>query len=79
MIKNFQEQHAASLARIVAGVDVLVARVTVEDEVLTVRADEVGQAMLTLHGTPTPGLKVAVKVEYVTMSAADFSALPEWQ
>lgn len=69
----------AWLARIVAGADVLAARVTVDDEVLTVRADQVGQAMLTLHGTPEPGLKVSVKVEYLAMSATDFDALPEWQ
>lgn len=79
MIQNFQEQHAASLARIVAGADVLAARVTVDDEMLIVRADQVGQAMLTLHGTPTPGLKVAAQVEYLAMSAVDFAALPDWQ
>lgn len=39
MSEIFQAQHAASLARIIAGADVLAARVTVGDEVLTVRAD----------------------------------------
>lgn len=79
MNEQFQKQHAASLARIVAGADVLAARVTIEDEVLTVRVDQVGQAMLTLHGTPAPGLQVSVKVEYFAMSASEFNALPEWQ
>jgi len=72
-------QYAASMARIAAGVDVLVARVTVADEVLTVRSDQVGQAMATLHGTPLPGMAVAAQVEYLAMSAADFAALPDWQ
>ncbi|MBY0242134.1 MAG: hypothetical protein K2X55_22765 [Burkholderiaceae bacterium] len=79
MNETFQAQHAASLARIVAGADVLVARVTVADEVLTVRADQVGQAMVKLHGAPIPGMQVAVIVDYVAMSAADFAALPDWQ
>lgn len=78
MSENFQEQHAASLARIAAGAGVLAARVTVNDEMLTVRADQIGQAMLTLHGTPMRDMKVAAQVEYVTMSAADFAALPDW-
>jgi len=77
--KQFQQAHAAGLARIAAGTDVLVARVIVGDEVLTVRADQVGQAMLTLHGTPTPGMTVDAKVEFMAMSADEFSALPDWQ
>lgn len=79
MNQTFQERHAASLARIVTGSDVLAARVTVEDEVLTVRADQVGQAMVVLHGTPVPGLHVDAKVEYIAMSAEAFAALPDWQ
>lgn len=79
MSQNFQEQHAANLERIGAGVDVLAARVTVADEVLTVRADQVGQAMVTLHGTPIPGMTVAAQVEYFAMSATDFASLPDWQ
>lgn len=79
MNANFQAQHAASLARIVAGADVLVARVTVGDDVLTVRADQVGLAMVTLHGTPVPGMNVLAQVEYAAMSAVDFAALPDWQ
>lgn len=79
MNETFQAQHAASLARIVAGADVLAARVTVGDEVLMVRADQVGQAMVTLHGTPVPGMQVAAKVDYVAMSATEFAALPDWQ
>ncbi|MBA5689154.1 hypothetical protein [Rugamonas apoptosis] len=67
------------MARIVAGADVLAARVTVDDELLTVRADQVGQAILTLHGAPKPGLKVVAQVEYLAMSAVDFAALPDWQ
>jgi hypothetical protein len=79
MKQTFQEQHAASLRRIVSGADVLVANVTVEDEVLTVRPDQVGQAMFTLHGAPTLGLIVSVKIEYAAMSATDFASLPDWQ
>ena len=79
MNQNFQERHRASLERIVAGADVLAARVTVGDEVLTVRADQVGQAMVTLHGTPMPGMQVVAQVDYVAMSATDFAALPDWQ
>ncbi|CAN0626032.1 conserved protein of unknown function [Burkholderia multivorans] len=79
MSQDFQKQHAASLARIAAGEDVLAARVTVNNDMLIVRADQVGQAMVTLHGTPKPGLMVSVKVEYLAMPAADFDALPDWQ
>jgi hypothetical protein len=63
MNQTFQEQHAAGLARISAGTDVLAARVSVDDEVLTVRADQVSLALATLHGTPTPGLKVVTKID----------------
>lgn len=79
MSKHLEGQHAASLARIVAGIEVLAARVTVDHEVLTVRADQVGHAIAKLHGMPAPGMRVAAEVEYVAMSAADFAALPDWQ
>lgn len=79
MKQTFQEQHAASLSRIAAGTDVLVARVIVDDEVLTVRPEQLGQAILTLHGTPAAGLNVSVEVQYLHMSASDFDALPDWQ
>lgn len=79
MNQTFQEQHAAGLARIAAGTDILAARVNVGGEVLTVRADQVGVAMVTLHGTPTPGLAVSAKVEYFALAAVEFDALPDWQ
>lgn len=79
MTQSFQDQHAASLVRIAAGGDILAARVTVDSQVLTVRADQVGLALVTLHGTPTPGLKVSINVEYLAMSAHEFESLPEWQ
>ncbi len=79
MSDNFQGQHAASVARIMAGTEVLAARVTLNDEVLIVHANQVGQAMLMLHGDPVPGMTVVPKVEYVAMSVADFAALPDWQ
>jgi len=67
------------MARVVTGTAVLAARATVDDEVLTILPAQVGQVMVTLHGTPVPGLQVVRKVEYVAMSAEDFAALPHWQ
>jgi hypothetical protein len=79
MNQTFQEQHAAGLARIAAGTDILAARANVNGEVLTVRSDQVGLAMVTLHGAPTPGLAVSAKDEYFAMPAVEFDALPDWQ
>lgn len=79
MNQTFQDRHAATLERITAGTDVLAARVSVDGEVLTVRADQVGAAMVVLHGTPTAGLAVSAKIEYFAMSAVEFDALPDWQ
>lgn len=79
MNQNLPAQHAASLSRIAAGVDVLAARVKVDDQVLTVRADQTGQALRVLHGTPEPGLRVAADIEYFAMPVEEFAALPDWQ
>lgn len=78
MNQTFQEQHSASLARIAAGTDILVVRVDVDGEVLTVRADQVGAAIVTLHGTPTPGQTVSAKLDYFLMPVVEFDALPDW-
>jgi hypothetical protein len=79
MNQTFQAQHSASLACIAAGTDILVVRVDVDGEVLTVRAEQVGAAMVTLHGTPTPGLAVSAKVDYFSMPVVEFDELPDWQ
>lgn len=79
MTQDFQQQHAARLAQMSAGDDVLAARVTIDDETLVVRAEDVGRAIGTLNGDPLPGTKVVVTIEYVAMSAAEFTALPEYQ
>lgn len=79
MSQNLTAQHAASLSRIAAGIDVLAARVKVDDQVLTVAAHQVGRALQILHGTPVPGLQVAANIEYLAMPAAEFAALPDWQ
>lgn len=78
MGQSFEDRHAASLARIAAGTDVLVARVTVNDVLLTVRADQVGLALHLHHGTPTPGLAVTATIKYETMPKSEFDALPDW-
>lgn len=79
MNEQFQNQHAASLARIVAGADVLAARVTRDDEILVVRAEEVGKALVALHGNPVSGLVVAAQVEYVAMPADEFASMTDYQ
>jgi hypothetical protein len=56
-----------------AGHDVLVAHVKTGGHVCVVRADEVGRALISLHGTPKHGLQVQVDVEYVLMSAMLFA------
>ena len=57
---------------------VSVACVTVGDEALIVRPDQVDQAASILDGDQAPWL-VEVKVEYFLMAAEDFAALPDWQ
>ncbi|SFV16780.1 hypothetical protein SAMN05216552_105524 [Pseudoduganella namucuonensis] len=80
MKQDFPKQNSSSVtARIVAGIDVLVARVVVNDDVLVVRADEVGRALLTLHGAPAPGLVVNAKIEYLSMLTEEFDALPAFR
>jgi hypothetical protein len=79
MTQEFQQQHAARVAQMSTGDDVLAARVTVDDETLAVRAGDVGRAIATLNGDPLPGTKVVATIEYVAMTATEFAALPDYQ
>lgn len=77
-MSQFQTNHAHGLSA--AMVDsVLVARVTVNDQTLTVEAAKVNDALLTLHGTPRPDLRVSALIEFDVMSKVAFEALPEFQ
>lgn len=58
---------------------VLVARVTVGDEMLTVKAGKINDALIALHGAPVAGMRVSAKIEFDAMTQAEFNALPEYQ
>lgn len=77
--QTLQVQHARSPTRNDLGDGgMLAARVTVDDETMIVRSDEVCKALVALHGSPVYGLAVSAKIEYVAMSASDFAALPDY-
>lgn len=55
-----------------------VAKVVISGEELVIRPAELGSAILALAGTPVPGEKLAISVEYGLMTEAEFAALPDW-
>lgn len=77
-MKNFAEEHAASVKRVMTG-NVLVAHVNVGDESLTVEANKVYEALVALHGAPFPGMRVNVIISFDVMSREAFDAIPEYQ
>jgi hypothetical protein len=52
--------------------------VTVGDKVCVVRADNVGAALLALHGEPKQGMQVKANIEYDLRSAAEVAATEEF-
>jgi hypothetical protein len=57
----------------------LVARVTVGDETLVVKAGEVAEALIHLNGQPKAGMRIDAHIEFDAMTAAEFAAIPEYQ
>jgi hypothetical protein len=58
---------------------ILIARVTVGDETLVVKAGEITAALTALHGEPKAGMRLEATIEFDAMTPAEFSALPEYQ
>ncbi|MGA5726555.1 hypothetical protein ACPCHQ_21725 [Ralstonia thomasii] len=58
---------------------ILVAHVTVDDETMTVKHDEVHHALHSLGEQPRPGLHLVADIRYEAMTETAFAALPEWQ
>jgi len=67
--------HKAS----VQGGSILAADVTLDDETMTIEADQVHHALHCLGGELTPGRQFDVTIKLRAMTAAEFAALPEWQ
>lgn len=60
-------------------VRILVARVTVGDETLIVRADQITAALTALNGEPKAGMRLDAKIEFDAMTPAEFGSIPEYQ
>lgn len=58
---------------------ILVAHVTVGDETLTVKADEITAALTHLNGEPKAGMRLDASIEFDAMTPAEFAAIPEYQ
>ncbi|CAN7786534.1 hypothetical protein LJR034_008701 [Caballeronia sp. LjRoot34] len=58
---------------------ILVARVTVGDETLIVRADEITAALTALNGEPKAGMRLNARIEFDAMTPAEFASIPEYQ
>ena len=58
---------------------ILVARVTVGDETLIVKADEITGALTHLNGEPKAGMLLEATIEFDAMTPTEFDAVPEHQ
>ncbi|WP_321935368.1 hypothetical protein [Paraburkholderia sp. J8-2] len=58
---------------------ILIARVTVGDETLVVKADEITAALTALHGEPKAGMRLEAVIEFDAMTPAEFASIPEYQ
>ena len=58
---------------------ILIARVTVGDETLVVKAGESAVALAALHGEPKAGMRLEAVIEFDTMTPAEFASVPEYQ
>ncbi len=57
----------------------LVAGVTVGDETLIVRADEITAALTALNDEPKAGMRLDARIELDAMTPAKFVSIPEYQ
>jgi hypothetical protein len=72
--KRANLQHSAETAAMI-----LIARVTVGDETLVVRATGIAAALTALHGAPKAGMRVEARIEFDAMTPAEFAAVPDYQ
>ena len=57
---------------------ILIARVTVGDETLTVKATEIVAALTALNGEPRAGMRLEAKIEFDAVTQAEFASIPEY-
>lgn len=77
-MSKFADNHSEGLRRAMTGF-ILVAHVTVGDETLIVKADEINKALASLGGTPYHGQSIKADITFQDMTEADFKTLPDLQ
>lgn len=58
---------------------VMVAHVTVADDMMTVKVDEIHVAIAALSGALRPGALIETTIRFDAMTHEQFAALPEYQ
>lgn len=58
---------------------VMVAHVTVGDDTMTVKENEIHIALAHLSGTLLPGMRITTTIRIDTMTEPEFVALPEYR
>jgi hypothetical protein len=59
--------------------NVLVAHVTVNNETLIVKTEDIQIALFALAGLPAPGLRIQADIRIDLMHASEFDEIPEHQ
>ncbi|MFM0265596.1 hypothetical protein [Paraburkholderia sediminicola] len=74
-----EQQRSDTQAQTESSAMILIARVTVGDETLTVKATDIGAALAALNGEPKAGMRLEAKIEFDAMTRAEFASIPEYQ
>jgi hypothetical protein len=77
--RTIEQKRAGMQETVEPAALILVARVTVGDETLIVRAGDVTAALTALHGEPKAGMRLEATMEFDAMTPAEFSLIPEYQ